>query len=88
MRPYTYRNEHGTAYYAHKWKSGQRRSGYCMSRAAGGALPALPKGYGIHEDPNGGVTIAKKTSCLIHKPESESFYGHLPYEVCCKWLKL
>ncbi len=65
VKPLSYTNVRGVAYYAHKIRTKKGDWRYVMKRDADGALRKLPEGMEVSENVNGRVYIRRERARLI-----------------------
>jgi hypothetical protein len=62
MKPFSYTNKNGAAYYLHAVQLARGRTLYVARRAATGAVPKLPQGFEVRENVHGQVSVRR-----VHK---------------------
>jgi len=60
MKPFSYTNKRGQAYYLHTVSRADGRTGYVMRTRNTGAAVGLPKGFEIRENVHGGVSVRRR----------------------------
>lgn len=60
MKPFSYTNKRGQAYYLHTVSRAGGRTGYVMRTCKTGAAAGLPKGFEIRENVHGGVSVRRR----------------------------
>lgn len=59
LGPYKYKNAEGVTYWLHKDEKGDRTL-YYFSKRPEGAIPSLPKGYKVVENPHSNMPYLKR----------------------------